>query len=115
MFRNKYMKKILASIICTITLLFCMANAFAQPGDLLSAAAKAEFEKQNFAPCIAEMSKIILSQPKNDAALVERARCLYLSADDTNDEKVILTEISKKILDKDKANSAVQDFLIKPK
>lgn len=53
------------------------------------------------------MSKIILRQPKNDSALVERARCLYLSADDANDEKAILAEISKKILDKDKANSAV--------
>ncbi|MDI1243534.1 MAG: hypothetical protein PSX80_16610 [bacterium] len=78
----------------------------AQPGDLLSPTAKSAFEKQNFAPCIAEMSKLILARPKNDAALVERARCLYLSADDTNDEKVILTEISKTIAEKEKAQTA---------
>ncbi len=97
------MKKIILTIFATFIL---SLSAFGQASDLLSAAAKAQFEKQNFAPCIAETSKIILAQPKNDAALVERARCLYLSADDTNDEKVILAEVSKKILDKNKAQTA---------
>ena len=98
---NKFLLTIFATFILNL-------SAFAQPADLLSPTAKAEFEKQNFALCIAEMSKLILGNPKNDAALVERARCLYLSADDTNDEKVILAEISKNILDKAKAESAVR-------
>jgi len=98
------MKKIW--LLISATFILC-PSAFGQPGDLLSATAKAAFGKENFAPCIAEMSKIILAQPQNDVALVERARCLYLSADDTNDEKVMLAEFSKKILDKDKAYAAV--------
>jgi len=101
------MRKVSMSLPPSLILLFSCVSVFAQPGDLLSAAAKAAFEKQNFAPCIAEMSKIILTQPKNATALVERARCLFLSADDTNDEKVMLAEISKTILDKNKAETAV--------
>ena len=94
-------------ILSTFTTIILNIQVPAQPAELLSAKAKVEFEKQNFALCIEEMSKLIIREPKNDAALVERARCLYLSADDTNDEKIILSEISKTMSDKDKANSAV--------
>lgn len=97
------MKQNILTIFATLIL---SVSIFAQPAEILSPIAKAQFEKQNFAPCIAEMTKLILVQPKNDAALVERARCLFLSADDTNDEKVILAEISKKILDQAKAQTA---------
>ncbi len=103
------MNKILLTIFATFII---NISAFAQTSDLLSPTAKAEFEKQNFAPCIAEMSKLIALKPKNDAALVERARCLFLSADDTKDEKVILAEISKKILDKAKAQTAANAEII---
>ncbi len=98
------MKKI---TLASVTIFLFNFPVFAQPGELLSSKAKIEFEKQHFNQCIEEMSELINREPKNDAALVERARCLYLSADDTNDEKVILAEILKTMVDKDKANSAV--------
>jgi len=100
------MKKIFLAISAAIIIVIPL---FAQPGELLTAKAKAAFEKQDFALCVEEMSNIILAQPKNDAALVERARCLYLSADDTNDEKLILAELSKTILDRSKAEAAASD------
>ena len=98
------MNKILTTTFATFILTL---STFAQPAELVSPTAKAEFEKQNFAPCIAEMSKLILAQPKNDAALVERARCLFLSADDNKDEERILAEKLKTIADKAMAEKAV--------
>ena len=107
MFKEFKFIQIVQKFFSAIFILTVVASInFAQPGELLSPTAKAEFEKQNFAPCIAEMSKLIALKPKNDAALVERARCLFLSADDTNDEKVILAEISKKNPDKTQAQTA---------
>jgi tetratricopeptide (TPR) repeat protein len=97
------MNKIILTIFATFIL---NLTTFAQPSELLSPTAKAEFEKQNFEPCIAEMSKMILAQPKNDTALVERARCLFLSADDNKDEERILDEKLKTIPDKALAEKA---------
>lgn len=97
---NKILRTIFATFILTL-------STFAQPGNLLSPTAKAAFEKQNFEPCIAEMTKLIALKPKNDAAFVERARCLYLSADDNKDEDRILADKLKTIADKAIAQKAV--------
>lgn len=65
----------------TIFVLFILHHsAFTQVSELLSPTAKEAFEKENYAPCIAEFSKIISQQPKNDVALTERARCFYFTA-----------------------------------
>lgn len=88
------------------TLILSLAT-FPQTSDLLSPTAKAAFEKENFEPCIAEMTKLIALKPKNDAAFVERARCLFLSSDDSKDEERILAEKLKTITDKDLAKKAV--------
>ncbi|MEK7723916.1 MAG: hypothetical protein AAB336_06175 [Acidobacteriota bacterium] len=99
------MKKIIATIFATFILTL---SIFAQPGDILSPTAKAAFEKQNFEPCIAEMTKLIALKPKNDAAFVERARCSYLSVDDNKDEERILAEKLKTITDKALAEKAAR-------
>ncbi len=68
------MNKILFTIFAISILSF---STFAQVSELLSPAAKAAFETENYAPCIAEFSKTIAQQPKNDVALTERAGCFY--------------------------------------
>lgn len=106
---TKFMNYILFTIFATSIL---SLSAFAQPAEILSPTAKAAFEKQNFEPCIAEMTKLIALKPKNDAAFVERARCLYLSADDNKDEERILAEKLKTIPDKTMAEKAVRNEVL---
>lgn len=98
-----------------LLIIFQTQNIFGQASNLLSTSAKAEFGKENFEPCIAEMSKLIKLKPKNDAALVERARCLFLSADDTNDFKKFLAEKSKTISDAEKAEAAANEEMFSRK
>jgi tetratricopeptide (TPR) repeat protein len=100
---NKILLKIFATLILSL-------SAFAQPGDLLSPTAKAAFEKEDYAPCIAELSKIILREPKNSTAFLERARCYFFGADSTADyerlEKIYLLRLDA---DKSKAMDVVTD------
>lgn len=77
-------------------------SAFAQTSNLLSASAKAEVGKENFEPCIAEMSKLIQLKPKNDAAFFERGRCLFFSASGERGYEKIRAAKAKTISDADK-------------
>ncbi len=99
------MKPILLTIIATFILTL---STFAQPGDILSPTAKSAFDKENYEPCIAELSKIIVREPKNSTAFFERARCYFFGADSTADykrlEKIYLLKLDA---DKSKALDAV--------
>lgn len=93
------MKKLIVSVFVTLIMWFAV---FAQTSNLLSASAKAEFGKENFEPCIAEMSKLIKTQPKNDAAYFERGRCLFFSASGEKGYGKIKYERAKTISDEAK-------------
>ena len=91
------------------TLIFGL-SAFAQPGDLLSPTAKAAFEKENYEPCIAELSKIIVREPKNSTAFLERARCYFFGADSNADSDRLQKDyLSKPNADKSKVGKAVNE------
>ena len=97
------MKKFLTIIFGTIFIVVCALNVIAQPGNLLSASAKAEFNKENFAPCISEMSKLIKLQPKNDAAYFERGRGVFILVRAVKTvTKIFVPEKAKTISDEDK-------------
>ncbi len=100
---NKILITIFATFIFTLSI-------FAQPGDILSPTAKAAFEKENYEPCIAELSKIIVREPKNSNAYFERARCYFFGADSGADsdrlEKIYLLKLDA---DKSKVGKAVND------
>jgi tetratricopeptide (TPR) repeat protein len=97
------------TIIIFATLILTLST-FAQPGELLSPTAKAAFDKENYEPCIAELSKIIVREPKNSNAYFERARCYFFGSDSGADfdrlEKIYL---SKPNADKSKVGKAVSD------
>lgn len=61
--------------------------AFSQPGDKLSAAAKADFQKGSYAACFEEYSALISTQPKNSGHFAERARCHLLNALTLSDKR----------------------------
>ncbi len=65
-------------------ILFCLTFAvtigYAQPGDRLSAAAKADFQKGDYNLCLSEYTALISAAPKNDGFYAERARCHYFQA-----------------------------------
>ena len=101
------MKQKILTIIATFILTF---STFAQPGDILSPTAKSAFDKENYEPCIAELSKIIVREPKNLTAFFERARCYFFGADSKSDyerlEKIYLLKLDA---DKSKVGKAVND------
>lgn len=90
-------------ILITVVLAFlCNISAFGQIINLLSPTAKVEFDSGNFEPCIEEMTQLIQLNPNNDAAYLERGRCLFFSADYDK----IREEKSKIITDQDKLTEA---------
>lgn len=93
------MKKNISSILAALIL---SVSIFAQASNLLSTSAKAEFNKENFEPCIAEMSKYIKLKPTNDAAYFERGRCLFFSASGEKGYGKIKYEKAKTISDEAK-------------
>jgi tetratricopeptide (TPR) repeat protein len=103
-----------SQILCLFVCLAAYQAIFGQK-DILSPDARAQTYVGNFEPCIAEMSKLVKLQPRNDPAFVERARCLFLSSDDTNDFRKILAEKSKTISDKSKAENATDDEMFSRK
>ncbi len=101
------MKTILPTIFATLILTL---STFAQPAEILSPTAKAAFEKENYEPCIAELSKIIVREPKNSTAFFERARCYFFGSDSGADfDRLERIYLSKPNADKSKVGKLVND------
>ena len=82
--RNKFdarRKTLILVFACLLCGHFGTAICRAQPGEQLSPAAKAAFEKNDFTVCIGELTKIISREPNNDQALSERARCRLFNSE----------------------------------
>lgn len=86
-------------------------TAFAQPSALLSANAKAAFNKEDYTLAITELTKIIETQPGSEIAFVERARCNYLSVSRKELVDKVSAELAKKIKDRVQLNRAVEAFV----
>jgi tetratricopeptide (TPR) repeat protein len=67
-----------------------------------------EFNRGNFEPCIVEMTALISKEPVNDAAFYERARCYFLSADDSNDYDKYVGQLSLSLGDVKLAEAAAE-------
>lgn len=69
-----------------ISTFFCLTLAvtsgYAQPGERLSAAAKADFQKGDYNLCLSEYTALISAAAQNDSFYAERSRCHYFKSND---------------------------------
>jgi tetratricopeptide (TPR) repeat protein len=98
--------------IILILILFLITKANAQPGAMLSNVAKTAFNKEDYNPAITELNKIIETQPNNEQALVERARCNYLSVSKEALVDKKSAELAKTNKDRVKLDRAVEAFVL---
>ncbi len=92
-----------------LSIFICNFSVFSQPSNLLSPKAKVEFNKENYEPCIAEMTKLIQLKPNDDAAYVERGRCLFYSANGSKAYDQIRERKAKTIFNEDKLIEATNN------